>query len=82
MKGTKLYWVGQKFCLGVSNPNLYECFGQSNTNYGKMREGKVETINESVGLTAYSSEDNKQSRLMESKVCFIFDASYLGWGKG
>lgn len=82
MKGTKLYWVGQKFCLGVSNLNPYEHFGQSNTNSGMMREGKIENINERVGLTAYSSEDNKQSRLMESKVCFILNASYLGGGKG
>ena len=47
-----------------------------------MREGKIENINERVGLTAYSTEDNKQSRLMESKVCFMLDASYLGGGKG
>ena len=48
-----------------------------------MREGKtIESINESVGLTAYSYEDSKQSRLMESKVCFILDAGYLGEGKG
>ena len=67
--------------LGVSNPNPYEHFGQSNTNSGMMREGKIENINERVGLTAYSSEDNKQSRLMESKVCFMLDASYLGGGK-
>ena len=51
--------------------------------YGMMREGKIiESINESVGMTAYSSEDSKQSRLMESKVCFMLDAGYLGEGKG
>jgi len=35
-----------------------------------------------IGHFEINLNKTTESRLMESKVCFIFDASYLGWEKG